>query len=176
MAEIKLEGSSIECRKWLKDCLKVFPDVKRMRIGIACSYTELPKSVLARTRGRVTVERDVDPESLLLRGVSNARSRRQLHSSFTIDVNATMKKIQNEKLREQVVKNLIVHELMHIERKDLLELSKSYRRRRKKRVHAGLDREVFERYNELRAMEGLHRIASRRDLDMAVSKVFERDG
>jgi hypothetical protein len=176
MVEIKLEGSSLECRNWLKDCLKVFQPVKRMRVEVACSYRELPKSVLARTRGRVTVNRDVDPESLLLRGVSNARSRRQLHRSFSVEVNATVKKIRNEKLREQVVKNLLVHELMHIERKDLLELSKSYHRRLRKRVHAGLDKEAFERYNELRDLEGLPRIASRRDLDIAVSKVFERDG
>lgn len=150
MVEIKLEGSSLECRNWLKDCLKVFQRVTHMRIEMTCGYKELPKNVLARTRGRVTVDRDVDPESLLLRGVSNARSRRQLRRSFSVEVNATVKKIQNEKLREQVVKNLLVHELMHIERKDLLELSKSYRRRRRRRVHAGLDKEAFKRYNELR--------------------------
>jgi len=173
MVELKVEGSSLECRNWLKDCLKVFPRVARMRIEIVCNYKELPKRVLARTRGSVTVNRDVDMESLLIRGVSNARSRRQLQRCFTVEVNAATKNIQNEKLREQVVKNLLVHELMHIERKDLLELSKSYRRRGRRRVHAGLDREAFTRYNELRFAEGLPKIGSRRDLDIAVSKVFE---
>lgn len=172
MVDVKVEGSSLECRRWLRDCLKVFPQVKRMRVEIACGYRELPRNTLARTRGRVTVARDVDPESLLLMGVPRAATRRQLHRSFFVEVNAAAKKIQNEELREQVVKNLLVHELMHVERKDLLELTKSYHRRRRKRVHAGLGREAFGRYNELRATEGLPRIASRRDLDIAVSKVL----
>ncbi len=176
MAEIKLEGSSLECRNWLKDCLKVFQHVMRMRIEITCSYKELPKSVLARTNGRVTVNRDVDAESLLLKGTSNAKLRRVLHRSFSIEVNAMVKNIENERLKEQVVKNVLVHELMHIERKDILELSKSYRRRRRKKIHAGLEDEAFKRYNELRAIEGLPKVARKRDLDKAVSKVFERAG
>ncbi len=147
-----------------------------MRAEITCRYWELPRTVLARTRGSVMVNKEVDPESVLLEGVSNARSRRRLSRSFSLEVNATVKNIENEKLREQVVKNLFVHELLHIERKDLLELSKSYRRRRRQRVHAGLEKEAFGRYNELRVMDGLPRIASKRDLDMALAKVFARDG
>lgn len=174
MVEIKLEGSSLECRNWLKDCLKVFQTVRRMRIEMTCSYKELPKNVLARTRGRVSVNRDVDPESLLLKGISNAKSKRVLHRSFSIEVNSKMKNIENERIREQVVKNVLVHELMHVERKDILDLSKSYSRRRRKRVHAGLGEEAFKRYSQLRAIEGLPRIANRHDLDKAVSKVFER--
>lgn len=176
MVDIKVEGSSTECRSWLKDCLKVFPRVVRMRMEITCSYRELPKDVLARTRGHVTVDRDVNPESLLLGGVSNARLRRRLHKSFSVEVKATVKRIQNERLREQVVKNLLVHELIHIERKDLLELSKSRRRRRRKRIHTGLDREAFKRYNQLRVVEGLPRIANPHDLDIAVSKVLRGNG
>jgi hypothetical protein len=171
MVRLRFEGSSLECRKWLKDCLKVFQGVKRMRIEIVCAYRELPKGVLARTRGRVDVNRDVDAKSLLLSGVSKAKSRRTLHKSFSIEVNSAMKNIE---LREQVVKSVLVHELMHVERKDLLELSKNYQRRRRKRVHAGLEKEAFERYNELRSLESLPRIANRRDLDSAVMKVFEK--
>lgn len=73
------------------------------------------------------------------------------------------------------MKNVIVHEFMHIERKDLLELSKRYtKRRRGKRVHAGLEKEAFERYNRLREIEGLQRIRSERDLELAISQVFEK--
>ena len=172
MVKLRLQGSSLECRKWLKDCLKVFQGVRQMRIEIACAYRELPKGVLARTRGRVDVDRDVDAASLLLRGVSKAKSRRTLQRSFFIEVNSTVKKLEKAELREQVVKNVLVHELMHVERKDLLELSKSYRERRRKRVHAGLEREAFERYNRRRALEGLPKIANRRDFERAVMKVF----
>jgi hypothetical protein len=175
MVEIEVEGSSLECRNWLKDCLKVFQSVARMRIRMNCVYKELPKGVLARTKGSVTVNRQVDPESLLLSGVAKARSRRLLHRHFSIEVNAVVKRILNEKLREQVVKSLLIHELLHVERKDLLELSKSYQRRRRKRVHSGLEEEAFRRYNELRVTEGLPKIASRRDLDLAVSKIFEKE-
>lgn len=174
MVRLGLEGSSLECRKWLKDCLNVFQGVKRMRIEITCAYRELPKGVLARTRGRVEVDRDVDAESLLLSGVSKAKSKRTLHRSLSIEVNSAMKNIKKIELREQIVKNVLVHELVHIERKDLLELSKSFQRRRRKRVHAGLEKEAFERYNKLRVLEGLPRIADRRDLERAVMKVFGR--
>lgn len=174
MAELKLQGSSLECRKWLKDCLRVFQRVKRMRIEITCGYKELPRNVLARTRGKVTVNRDVNPESLLINGVPNARSKKVLHKSFSIEVNAIAKNIENAKLREQVVKNVLVHELIHIERKDILELSKNYHKRRRKRIHTGIDDEAFNRYNELRAMDDLPKIASKRDLDESVSKVLEK--
>lgn len=173
MVRLRLEGSSLECRMWLKDCLSVFQGVKRMRIEIACAYRELPKGVLARTRGRVDVDRDVDAESLLLSGVPKAKSKRTLHKSFSIEVNSAMRSIKKVELREQVVKSVLVHELVHVERKDLLELSKSFQRRRRKKVHAGLEKEAFERYNKLRALEGLPRIANRHDLERAVMKVFE---
>ncbi len=174
MVKIRVEGSSQECREWLKDCLSVFQSVKRMRIEIACAYKALPKNVLARTKGRVDVDRDIDAESLLLNGVPRAKSKRILRQSFTIEVNSAMKNIEKAALREQVVKNVLVHELMHVERKDLLELSKNYQKRRRKRVHAGLEKEAFERYNRLRVLEGLSRIADRGDLERAVMKVFDR--
>ncbi|MDG6978338.1 MAG: hypothetical protein JRN58_04575 [Nitrososphaerota archaeon] len=176
MVKVKVEGSSQECRKWLGDCLNVFPAVKRMRIEIACTYKALPEGVLARTRGRVDLDRDVDAESLLLSGVSKVKQRRTLNKSFLIEVNSAMKGIEKVELRAQVVKNVLVHELMHVERKDLLELSKSYQRRRRKKVHAGLEKDAFERYNQLRALEGLPRIGDRRDLETAVMKVFEHLG
>lgn len=172
MVRLKAEGSSQECRKWLKHCLVVFPRVKRMRIEIACCYNRVPRNVLGRTRGELTVTRDINAESLLLKGVSDTKLKKKLVKSFVIEINEVMQNIKNKEMKEQIVKSVIVHELMHVERKDILELSKNYHRRKRKRVHSGLENESFERYNELREAEGLPRIKSKLDLDRAVSKVF----
>ena len=48
-----------------------------------------------------------------------------------------------------------MHELLHIERKDLLEHSKNYRKRKHKKIHSSLEKEALERLNKLRELEGL---------------------
>jgi hypothetical protein len=173
MAVITVEGSTRECRKWVKDCLAVFPKVKRMRIQISCCYAKVPNHVLGRTRGSVMVDRDVDPESLLLKGTADATIRRKMSKNFSIEINSILAGVTNEKMRENTVKNVLIHELMHVERSDLLELSKNYQRRKRKKVHTGLEEEAFRRYNELREIEGLPKIKNKHDLEAAISKVFE---
>jgi hypothetical protein len=147
-----------------------------MRIEIACCYNRLPRNVLGRTRGIVTITKDINAESLLLQGASGTKAKKRLHKSFTIEINEALKSIENEKMKEQIVKSVIVHELMHVERKDILELSKDFHRRKRKRVHSGLENESFERYNALRKAEGLPRIKIKLDFDRAVSKVFSEIG
>ena len=48
-----------------------------------------------------------------------------------------------KKLRKEVVTSVIVHELLHIKRKDLLEHSKNYRKRKHKKIHASLEAEAL---------------------------------
>jgi hypothetical protein len=147
-----------------------------MRIEIACCYNKVPRNVLGRTKGKVTITKDINAESLLLQGVSDGKAKKEFHKSFTIEINEALKSIENEEMKEQIVKGVLVHELMHVERKDIFELSKDYHRRKRKRVHSGLESESFERYNALREAEGLPRIKNKLDFDRAVSKVFSEIG
>lgn len=170
---MKEEATIQECEVWLNDCLRLFPEVAKRRIKILCTYEDLPKSILGRTKGTVVTRREIDPESLILKGVTKARVRKKMDRTFRLQINQFLRRISNDKLRKQVVKNIIIHELMHVERGDILELGKSYARRKRKRIHAGLEKEAFERYNKLRELEGLPRIKSERDLHDAISKIFE---
>ena len=58
-------------------------------------------------------------------------------------------------MRKEVVTSIIVHELLHIERKDLLEHSKNYRKRKHKKIHSSLEKDALQRLNVLRELEGL---------------------
>src|SRR5208283_2761145 len=109
MASIGLKGSSRECRNWLIDCLEVFPKVRRMRIEIISVYKKLPSNILGRARGKVVIRREVDPESLLLEGVADAKLKRVIEKTISIEINEELRKIGNQRMREQLVKSVIVH-------------------------------------------------------------------
>lgn len=160
-----------ECEEWLEECLNVFPKVRR-RYHVTCIYAKTPEGTLGRIRGEVTVRREVDPESLLLYGKAMPKIRRKISGDLEIQVNEKLRKIENPLMRKQVVQYLFVHELLHLERKDLLELNKSYGKRTRKRIHIGKFEEmVFERFNQLRELGGMPRIRSKDDLKLAISKI-----
>lgn len=163
-----------ECEEWLQDCFKVFSKVKRKRIDILCGYKKMSDKMLGRIRCKIDVHREIDPESLLLKGVANAKLKRNVDRTFFLELNGKLRNVDKKELREQVAKNVIVHELMHVERGDILETSKNYSRRKRKKIHAGLKKVAFERFNQLREIEGLPRIKNERDLHMAVIKIFEK--
>ncbi len=144
-----------------------------MRIQIACCYAKTPNHVFGMTRGSVTVNRDLDPQSLLLHGTANATVRRKLDKNLLIEINSALEDVTDQKMREQAIKSIMVHELMHVERGDLFELSKNYQKRKRKKIHAGLEEEAFVRYNRLREIEGLPKIRNLHDLEAAVSKIYQ---
>ncbi|MEM1514175.1 MAG: hypothetical protein QXN45_04780, partial [Candidatus Thermoplasmatota archaeon] len=56
-----------EEEKWLKECLKVFPELGK-DIKIKCFYKKTPRKCLGRVMGRVDTKKDIDVESLLFEG------------------------------------------------------------------------------------------------------------
>jgi len=69
----------------------------------------------------------------------------------------------------------MVHELLHLENKDLLTLAKNYKKRKKKKIHVKeFDKEVFERYNKLRELRGLPKIQKIEDLEFAIHKIISK--
>jgi DNA polymerase III epsilon subunit-like protein len=160
-----------ECVEWLKECRKVFPKLRLYKI--TCSYTKVPENILGRAKGKVLVKRDVDPEALLLHGIAKAKIKRKVIREVDIEINEKLKEIRNPLLRKQVVQHTIIHELLHFEKKDLLTLSKSYGKRKIKKIHKKEFEElVFERFNQLRKLNNLPEIRSKEDLRLAISKIL----
>ncbi len=118
------------------------------------------------------MRREVDPESLLLYGRAEPKIRRKISGDFEIKINEKLRKIKNPAMRKQVVQYVLIHELLHLENKDLLALSKSYGKRKKKRIHvAELEKMAFERFNQLRELTGMPRIRRVEDLKLAINKI-----
>lgn len=160
-----------ECTQWLEECRKVFPKLKRYKI--TCTYTKILGNILGRARGKISLKRDVDPVALLLEGLSKAKIRRKFNREVKIEINDKLKKIENPLLRKQVVQYTVIHELLHFEKKHPLVLSKSYRRRKIKKIHKKeFEKLVFERFNELRKLSNLPEIKSSEDLELAIGKIL----
>lgn len=138
-----------------------------------CDYAKIPKHIIRRVSSRITVMRDVDPEALLLEGRSDAVIKIKTGGEYTIQINSNIRKVRNPLLRRQVVHHTLIHELLHIENKDLITLSKAYGRRKKKRIHKKeFDEKVHARFNEIRAKSGMPPIKNMADADAAINKVL----
>ena len=160
---------------WLSECRRVFPKLKRYTI--TCEYAKTPKNCLGRAKGVVHVKKDIDAEALLLDGEAKVRIKRRTLREYTIEVNKDLRKIRKKALRKQVAQTIIIHELLHIEEKDLTTLAKDHRRRKKKRIHVKEFRDrVLERYNHLRRLNNLPEIKKREDLELAVGKIISEHG
>lgn len=150
-----------ECSEWLSECMKVFPKLKKY--VITAGYSRAPQKVLARVKVRITRFKDIDVEALLLRGESKTKVTRKLDECYQIEISNRLREIENVEVRKQVVQHSMIHELLHIERKDLETLDKNHRRRRQKKIHVKeFEEEVFQRYNQLRELSGLPAIQKRK--------------
>ena len=150
----------------MHECKEVFPKLKRYKI--TCEYGKLPKNVLGCTSR--LVRREISAEDILLLGES-----RKPEKEFEIKINEKLRKIEKEEVRKEIVQYIMVHELLHLENKDLLTLAKNYKKRKKKKIHVKeFDKEVFERYNKLRELRGLPKIQKIEDLEFAIHKIISK--
>ncbi|MGC8533754.1 MAG: hypothetical protein ACP5MV_03980 [Candidatus Parvarchaeum sp.] len=141
-----------ECKELLINSLRVFKPFRGTYINI--DYGFLPKGIAGRVNAEIeTIRKRKIPRFF---GKEIVRIRRRIkNNEFYIRINANLAKIEEENLRKQVVTSVIIHELLHIERKDLLEHSKNYRKRKHKKIHSSLEKEALKRLNALREMGGL---------------------
>ncbi|RLJ02470.1 MAG: hypothetical protein DRP10_01250 [Candidatus Aenigmatarchaeota archaeon] len=155
-----------ELAEWLHECREVFPKLNKYKI--TCEYGKLSKNVLGCTSR--LIRREISADDILLFGES-----RKPEKEFEIKINEKLKKIERENVRKEIVQYIMVHELLHLENKDLSTLSKNYKKRKKKKIHVKeFDNEVFERYNKLRELKGLSRIQKIEDLEFAIHKIISK--
>jgi len=156
--------------EWAFECRKVFPRLDKL--AIEAIYAKTPKNVLGRTKGIVQVCQGFDARELLLTGAKKNRSNKKLEEKFIIEISQEIQKMQPKEMRKLVVQHILAHELLHIENRDLLTLSKKYNKRKVKKVHKKeFEEEMHKRYNELRKMKGLPEIKNAKDAQNAVSKI-----
>jgi len=161
-----------ECEEWLKECLLVFPEIKRKKICI--SYKEISSKKLGYVSAKIEKKLDFNPEALLLGEDSHIKEKKSKPKEFKIFINSKLNRVSNIALRKEIVQNIIIHELLHIGNEDLFTLSKEYNRRKKKKIHVNdFKDEVFNRYNKLRESKGIMQIQKKEYLDIAVHRILE---
>lgn len=161
-----------ECEEWLKECLLVFPEIKRRKIYI--DYKEVSSKKLGYVSAKIEKKLDFNPESLLLGEETPVKEKKLKPKDFKIFINNRICRINNVALRKEIAQHIIIHELLHIANGDLFTLSKEYSRRKKKKIHLNdFEEEVFKRYNKLRETKGIMQISKREHLDIAIHRILE---
>ncbi|MCX6802995.1 MAG: hypothetical protein NTY48_00295 [Candidatus Diapherotrites archaeon] len=160
---------------WLFDCRKVFSSIDKETVHSA--YKDMNHKKLGYISAKIVKTPMFDAEALLLGTSTEVRHLVQAPEVYNIFINQRLSKIRHPLLRKHVVQTIMIHELLHVESKDLFTLSKEYSRRKKKRIHTNdFDAETFERYNQLRELNGLPKIAKQEYLDEAVHKILQSIG
>ena len=163
---MEISGSA-ECKELLTECLKVFKPFRGAYINI--DYSLLPRGIAGRVNAEIeTVRKRKKPG--LFRKETIRINHRIKDNEFYIRINNNLAKIYDDKLRKEVVTSIIVHELLHIERKDLLEHSKNYHRRKHKKIHSALEKEALERLNTLRRLENLEPLGKKNYLEDEIKR------
>lgn len=163
---------SEECMEWLNESRDVFPDLDKKVILV--EYKRLGRKALGCVRTKVEQKLSLNPEALLLGESNKVQKMRVKPSEFHIFINKDLQRIVNVALRKEIIQSILMHELLHIEQEDLITLSKSYGRRKKKKIHINeFEEEVFNRYNKLRGLKGILQIEKREHLELAVQKILQ---
>ena len=161
-----------ECLAWLKEAKEVFPGLKRKKIFL--NYKKMTGRKLGYVSAKMPNEFDFDPEALLLGKLTSIRKRTLKPKEYNIFLNQDLEKIKNIALRKQIIQHVLMHELLHIESGDLITLSKSYNKRKKKKIHIkDFEEEVFKRFNQLRKLKGIKQIEKREHLNIAIQRILE---
>ena len=162
-----------ECSGWILECREAFPKLNRH--AITCEYKKLGKTVLGRVKGQVTRFREINPESVFLKGEGKSRLKIKEEHRYEVMINEKIKKAKPDELRKQVVQNIIIHELLHVENKDLTALSKKYSKRKKKKIHIkDFDKECLKRFNEIRGINKMAPIKSLKQLQEAEEAIVRK--
>ena len=163
---MEISGNT-ECKQILKECLTVFRPFRGTYINI--DYAALPKGIAGRVNAEIEMIRKRKISGFF--GKENVRINRRIkNNEFYIRINEKLAAIDDEKLRKEVVTNIVVHELLHIERKDLIEHSKNYRKRKHKKIHSYLEKEALEKLNKLRELEGLKPLEKENYIEKEITK------
>ena len=160
-----------ECVGFLRDCLKVFSISQKVYIHI--SYYNLPKSILGRVNADIEIIKKKRFYGIFKQYTVTNISRKIKGKEFYIKINSIFLQIENRDIREEVVKSIIIHELLHIERNDLIETSKNYKMRKHKRIHRSLEKEAFLRMNLLRKVEGLKELDNKNYIEREISNLIK---
>jgi hypothetical protein len=161
-----------ECKDWMKECLIVFPEIKKKKIEI--SYKKIISKKLGYVSAKIEKNYDFNPEELLLGKNICIKEKRKKPKEFKIYINDKLVKIKNIALRKEIVQNIIIHELLHIANDDLFTLSKNINKRKKKKIHVNhFEEQIFKRYNKLREIKGIMQIQKKEHLDIAISRILE---
>ena len=147
-----------ECLLFLKDCLKVFKPFRGAYIRI--NYSDLPRNVLGRVNADLQITKTSRARGLFRRRKATKISRKIVKKEFYIRISSIFLRVIDTDLREELVKSVIMHELLHIERGDLIESSKDYHRRKHKKLHSNLEKEALQKINALRLIKGLDALDS----------------
>jgi hypothetical protein len=157
-----------ECEEWLEVSRKIFPKLRRRKIGVR--YTKMTRKKLGCVTAKIPREFDFDPEALLLGKETPIRKKTTMPDYYQISINQD---IQNPALRKQVVRHILIHELLHVEYGDLVAQTKSYSQRKRKKFHvADFEQEVFNRFNQIRELENLPTIQKKEHMNAAIQKIL----
>lgn len=161
-----------ELKEWMNECLLVFPEIKRKKIEI--NYKKITSKRLGYVSAKIEKSLDFNPEDLLLGKNNSIKEKKKKPKEFKIYINDKLIKIKNIALRKEISQNIIIHELLHITNEDLFTLSKSYNKRKKKKIHVNnFENEIFNRYNKLREIKGIMQIQKKEHLDLAISRILD---
>lgn len=161
-----------ECVEWVNEVKEIFPNLNRKKISV--DYKKMSGRRMGCVKAKIEQKLDFDPEALILGESNKVQKRRLKPKEFKILINQDLQKIKNPALRKEIVQNILIHEMLHIESEDLITLSKDYSRRKKKKIHVNdFEEEVFNRYNQLRELKGIMQIEKREHLDIAIQRILE---
>ena len=157
-----------ECKQILKECLTVFKPFRGAYINI--DYGVLPKGIAGRVNAEIETVRKQKNSGFF--GKETVRINRRIkNNEFYIKINEKLAEINDKELRKEAVASIVVHELLHIERKDLIEHSKNYRKRKHKKIHSYLEKEALEKLNRLRESEGLKPLEKENYVEREIERI-----
>lgn len=161
-----------ECPEWLYEVRQIFPKLDKK--VILSEYKDMSGRRLGYVSANISHKLDFNPENLILGKNTEVKKIIEKPHEFSVFINSDLQKIKNIALRKEIVQNIMIHELLHIESEDLITISKDFSRRGKKKIHIhDFKEEIFNRYNKLREIKGIMKIEKREHLEIAISRILE---
>lgn len=164
-----------EHKEWLNEAREVFPKLDKK--VILAEYKKMSAKKLGFVRAKIEKSLDFDAEAFILGNDTRIKTKVKEPNEFNIFINEELRKIKNEALRKEIIQYIIIHELLHIESKDLVTLTKQFSRRKKKKIHThDFEQEILDRYNLLREKRSIIKIDKVEHLERAISRILESIG
>ncbi|MAG08784.1 hypothetical protein CMO89_04880 [Candidatus Woesearchaeota archaeon] len=160
-----------ECQVWANETREFFPALDKYII--LADYGNIPKKALSLIDSKI--RKRTNKEIRILSSISNSSKRiKTLRREYKVTLSKELKKIKDISLRRQVVLYTFINRLMHVEKRDLLELNNPYNKIKKKKINSMLlEEESLERYNQLRKKDNLLEIRNSQDINLAINRIME---